>query len=616
MPEMGGFKAAEIHIWLREVEQPPQPADPALQLGRAAESQPPEWSGRSPNLPETEVLPDRMLAKGNVEIDTTRLVGDAQQLQAWFRYEPVAPNYEAGPTRAPAARPVNLQATHYQLPHAPPPPNAFSADQQRMTDRAAPPGANHRPISGHAPPTQPFDRGLGQQALPPGQPVSSEPPPKRFEMHGKLIQVQLLRRGEEDPELETATIEGQAVLRGLTAGAPQEPPLDVRGDKLHMTGGEANAVVHVFGKPATVAARGLTMNAANIHLDRPGNRLWIDGPGMMTLPPKAAQSLGGAGSSPGAPIHVTWQERMEFDGNTVHFERDVRTRSRQPGERGAWTDLATYGDVLDASVSRFVDFSADEQDFKDDKVELRRLVYDGGVFVEAHGFDPRGQREAWDRMQIPNLTLDQLTGEITSRGAGWIQSVRLGGGDLLAGGPLSAPTRPAAPSDSGKRELTYTRVDYQQGIGGNLHNREVVFRDQVQTVHGPVPVWDAVLYADRPDGLGEKGVVIHCDELSLYEMGPWVTSRRKAVELVAAGNAVVEGRTFNAHANRLKYAEAKDLVVLEGDGRRDAELWRQEQIGGARSHAAARQIWFWRGENRIEVDDARFIDLTQLGARP
>lgn len=584
MAETGGFHAAEIHIWLREVEKiaPMSPgARPARNVQRLGEAPPP---------PETEIVPDRLLATGHVEIDTTRLVGDTERLEAWFHYLPP----EGVETIAYNAQPV--------APRMPPsPPSAFSTRPPRVAERTDPRGS--------APP------GMYPHAA---QPPGSQQPVKRYEMHGKLIQLQLLRRGAADPELETAVIDRNAQFRELPVGRDPAPPLDIRGDKLHMTGGETKqAVVHVFGRPATVAARGLTMTAANVHLDRGANRLWIEGPGAMTLPPKAAPPKGASPSgarnsnhaAPNSPIHVTWREKMEFDGNTVHFQRDVQTRNRQLDDEGGWSDLHTSGEVLDVSVSRFVDFSADQQEFENDQVELRRLVYDGGVSVENHGFDRFGKPNAWDRMRMPNLSVDQLTGELSSQGAGWIQSVRSGGGSLLGDEPRRAPP-PGAPKP---RELTYTRVDYQQGIGGNIHNREVRFRDQVKTVHGPVPVWDAVLNADRPEGLGEKGVVINSDELVIYEMGPWVSRRRKAVELLAVGNAVVEGRTFNAHAERLKYAEAKDLVVLEGDGRRDAELWRQEQLGGERSHAAARQIWFWRGDNRIEVDDAKFIDLSQFG---
>ena len=52
---------------------------------------------------------------------------------------------------------------------------------------------------------------------------------------------------------------------------------------------------------------------------------------------------------------------------------------------------------------------------------------------------------------------------------------------------------------------------------------------------------------------------------------------RRAVELEALGNAVVENITFTARGNRITYAEAKDLLILEGNGRSDAELLQQLQ---------------------------------------
>ncbi len=42
----------------------------------------------------------------------------------------------------------------------------------------------------------------------------------------------------------------------------------------------------------------------------------------------------------------------------------------------------------------------------------------------------------------------------------------------------------------------------------------------------------------------------------------------------------------------MTYAQAKDLIVLEGTGRIDAQLWRQVQVGSPTSHASARRILF------------------------
>jgi len=76
----------------------------------------------------------------------------------------------------------------------------------------------------------------------------------------------------------------------------------------------------------------------------------------------------------------------------------------------------------------------------------------------------------------------------------------------------------------------------------------------------------------------------------------------------------VEGESFTARSARLTWSEAKDLLVFEGDGRSDAQLYRQAKVGAATSSASAGKILYWRAINRVDVDDARFLDMDQLNA--
>ena len=141
-----------------------------------------------------------------------------------------------------------------------------------------------------------------------------------------------------------------------------------------------------------------------------------------------------------------------------------------------------------------------------------------------------------------------------------------------------------------------------------------MFHRQVHATYGRVADWRQKVDADSREGLGENGVLLTCDRLSMAEIGTPVNGRRP-FELQAIGNTLVEGRTFTARANRISYVQAKDLLVLEGDGQNDAQLWRQAHVGGSASHAAARKILYWRGTNSVEVDDARFLDLTDMGGQ-
>jgi len=75
---------------------------------------------------------------------------------------------------------------------------------------------------------------------------------------------------------------------------------------------------------------------------------------------------------------------------------------------------------------------------------------------------------------------------------------------------------------------------------------------------------------------------------------------------------LVEGESFTARSARLTWSEAKDLLVFEGDGRADARLFRQVRPGAAPSSASAGKILYWRSQERVEVEDARYLDLDQL----
>ena len=69
----------------------------------------------------------------------------------------------------------------------------------------------------------------------------------------------------------------------------------------------------------------------------------------------------------------------------------------------------------------------------------------------------------------------------------------------------------------------------------------------------------------------------------------------------------LEGDMFMAQADRLTYSQAKDMIVLMGDGRSDAELVRQERPGAPQSRTAAQTIKYWpTTTKRVEVNGGHF----------
>jgi len=65
------------------------------------------------------------------------------------------------------------------------------------------------------------------------------------------------------------------------------------------------------------------------------------------------------------------------------------------------------------------------------------------------------------------------------------------------------------------------------------------------------------------------------------------------------------------------YAQAKDLLILQGDGRTDARLYREPTPADPRpGEFVAQRIWFWpTTPNRVYVEKARSLELNQLPMR-
>ena len=217
-------------------------------------------------------------------------------------------------------------------------------------------------------------------------------------------------------------------------------------------------------------------------------------------------------------------------------------------------------------------------------------------------------------MEVADLRVNMRTGGVAGGRAGLAhqrppRQRSPGGHDARRRGGRRAcgPRSSNVPSD----ELTCVHVRFQGFLDGNIHRRQVTFHDRVRAAYAPVDNWMARLESDDPAVLGPRSVVMHSDELSVYDMAP-PNSNSQAMEFMAAGNVVVEGTIFTARAARISYAQIKDLLILEGDGRTDAELYRQLVPGGKAMRSTAQKIFFWPNSNRAYIDGAHSLEFNQM----
>jgi hypothetical protein len=579
----GRLSGSEMHLWL-ELAKPAgsaiaSPASVAVDAGSAG----PDLSG---------VRPTRMLARGMVEVEAEQLAARTDRMEVWFRNQEPAmatPLGSTPPTQAAGGA-------------------TASARTKPAGSMAPSTNAQKSPTAGRLVATAALVRGLVSMA-------GNRSELEEMSLEGQVHVV-------EEPREQAA-----AGLRDVAA----EAGMEIRGDQMQLTRPtrfDARAIVS--GRPAEVRGRGLDLQGPLVDFDRGRNRLTVDGAGRLKVPvaagvggfesfgftggmapataaPPQAAVGGPAAAAPGS-LDVNWQGRMDFDGLTARFVDRVVTTS------GGTTVRAGSLDVV---FNRPIEFSAGQPP-PAGRPDVSRIACGSGVRIVSESAAQDGAKSV-EQLFVRDLVIDRTTGNVTGTGPGRLASTRFGQppGMSLPNGPQTpgAAPPPAAPAAAAQPdELTYLGVDFQRGMRGNINRRVMEFHQRVEAIWGPVAKWGDTLDPHAATGLPPRVVTISSDVLGVGQTPPAPGQKRSSIEMAAGGNVLVEGESFTARSARLTWSEAKDLLVFEGDGRSDAQLFRQAKVGAATSSASAGKILYWRAINRVDVDDARFLDLDQLNA--
>ena len=578
----GGFgvlSALEIYFWMRQV--PDQPGGRQMQ-------------------------PDRMLARQQVRLDSLQLSGAVDQLEVWFEKQPAG----QGPQVAPggrAGRDPRLETMRTAVDLSTRIPSALEEVWRPLNEAGQRLGLGSRSPS----PSSTADGVPPAPIRPPPRPATH--PERRFDVTGRLLRARVVTT-ENHADVAELMVEGKVHFLETRTTRPDDKPLVVKGDRVHLLDpAQPYAAATVVGSPAHFQARGLALSGSNINLNRGTNRLWTEGPGRLEI--ILDRDFSGQPIPGGLPVTIRWRERMALEGAILRFEEAVHVTSRLD---------QLHTDTLEISFKEPIPLGDPE---KQSRPEVQKVRCRGGVVLESQSVDSQGPA-AWQRLEATDMALDLVTGAATASGPGEVRSVRRGAAPLpldrseppragaqagahAGAGSGSDPNSssleppPEPPQDSSG--LSYLGVRFQRGAAGNFRQRRLTFEGQVSAVFGPVAAWDERLSPDRPETLGPRGAVLRCDQLAVAQM-PVPGTRNLSLELEALGNILVEGQHYTARAYRMTYAEAKDLLILEGDGRNDAQLFRQAYPGGPVSATAARRIQYWPSLRKGSVDGPRFLE--------
>jgi len=564
----GKLTGAEMHFWFEQT-----PAQPTIDT----------TTNRLPKV--ASLNPLRMLVRGVVEIDVPEVAARTDRMEIWFRRNSEwqgSVKQEQSP-EGPVASEVDARAN--------------AGKTQSVVGQDV-----HQPIPAIRPP------------------ISAD---RKLLATGNLIRGLVVLSPNQN-ELQEMSLEGDVQLLEQDSRTNKgEPRLKICGDQLQLTSPtQFDAKAVVSGRPATVRSDQFDLEGPLIEFDRGRNRVAVDGGGQLAVPVANAGvgldsfDLLGSGirqnqiektSGVAQPLVVAWQGRMDFDGQTARFIDRVQTASG---------GVSVQAGLLDCIFTQPVDFSRQQGVVSSQQTDIAQIKCGDGVQISSTS-EVDGNLESLEKLFVRDLFFDRLTGDVRGTGPGRLTSTRRGEGGL----PVSTPGlpgqelrhQPDVPKSPENPGVTFLGVDFQRGFAGNMNQRQMEFQQRVETIWGPVDTWDASLDLHDPRGLPEQAIAVTSDTLGIGQAPSVPGKPGRSVELSAGGNVLVEGDSFTARSARLSFSELKDLLVFEGDGRSDAQLFRQDRVGGPTSSASAGKILYWRKYNRVEVKDARYLDLDQIG---
>jgi hypothetical protein len=134
-----------------------------------------------------------------------------------------------------------------------------------------------------------------------------------------------------------------------------------------------------------------------------------------------------------------------------------------------------------------------------------------------------------------------------------------------------------------------------------------VFHDDVEVLYGPVDQRGELVTREE---LSEEAGCLLCQYLQVMQR-PQTETEAQHIQMLARGNAKIEGKTFNGEADTITYDGSKTQYVLIGDAAGPARLWRQVKIGSDPGRNSANRIHFNPITHKVTEDGAKDFDLWQ-----
>lgn len=404
--------------------------------------------------------------------------------------------------------------------------------------------------------------GLQEPAKPAGPPRAGprgKPPAATestpLDVKAESIRALVLRDTAEPTRMALSELWADKAVTVTQPLKPGQPPVQVLGNQLHVESIlPSQQLVQVTGTPAMIRSDVSRLEGRDIRLDRERNTLHVHSGGVLQYPVNT--SLDGQPLERAQLLQVKWAERLAFNGQTADFYEKVEASLGHMVMRcnAMHVSLATPLRFDSPQLQKLAPHQMQlARVYCENKVELDSAEYQGNIII-SRSFGRLGQ-----------FVVDNISGKTEAQGPGYFMEWRRG---QAAGDNRLTPAKAAKPIANVEKssEWTYSRIDFQGRMKGNVRERFTAFEDHVEIVYGPVQhATDRI----EADSLPEGAASITCDTLKVEQFAE-TEAAPAFVKLRAEGNTKLElewdGHPFHAQADEVKFDESKDYYLLRSIG--------------------------------------------------
>ena len=489
-----------------------------------------------------EVVPQRIVARGHVAIDSAALRGKVNQLE-------VRVEYDSSQLPSNAAENVNRWS-----------------GASKLASRS----------------------GLRQRA---------------YHIDGNRLTT-LLTVSEQETQITSLDVIGDVVFHETSTVSEGDQPLEVRADHIHMDHADSPvAEIAIKGWPAQVTVAGMSIHAESLRLNRGTSHALIESPGELHLP--VDRDLSGKPLATSQPLAIRWQKGMELKENRITFSGDVVALTDEGSlqteqmvallatpvhfdgaarqNRTELAQLECHGGVEALFSQR------DAGGF----TSIQKIHLDEWFIANHQTGQLRGEGPGW----LESVHLSSNTSPLSPLAA------RNGSGRLTSSAPPERGQRLQFLRVQFTRGVKGNIHERRVAVVGDceaVYGPVDSWEQKLPTVKRGLPIRNTIRISSQELGVAQSPVA-RLSQSERSGFGPVELSAKG--EVVIEGRSGERG-SFTTHSHTATYDQQKTRFVLEGNSREPATITHEEYQGAPRSEQSFHKFTYNQTTDEVKVEGA------------